>query len=226
MTPTSDADGGSVEPAADAPAEQPRRAVGRPRDDSVDRKLIDAAIAQYAEHGWAKFSFEAVANRAGVGKPAVYLRFGSRSELLVSAFEQSVLPDAEIDTGSLRGDLLEFAKAQFRFWLSPIGNASLRISVDQIYMTELGEAYRGRVVAPLVRATRHIVERGKVRGEIGESTDTNLVLEAISGAVRTRVTDTRLASRPRLFEMIDEYCEQLLDLVLRDPTPGEPAARR
>ena len=38
---------------------------GRPLDPGLEDRVFDAAIALYAETGWAGFSFEAVARRAG-----------------------------------------------------------------------------------------------------------------------------------------------------------------
>ena len=49
--------------------------------------MFDAAIALYAEAGWAGFSFEAVARRAGVGKAGLYSRWTGRQELLRQTFE-------------------------------------------------------------------------------------------------------------------------------------------
>lgn len=211
-TPQKDTD--THDASIDGDATEPARAVGRPRDDSVDRKIIEAAVELYAERGWGKFSFDAVARRAGVGKPAIYLRYDSREELLVASFEKSYNPTTIFDTGSLRGDLKAFIVSQFEFWLSTIGNATLRMSADQIYLHDLGETYRTRVVRPMILAARDIVDRAKLREEISDAVDTNILLEAISGAVRTRVTDTRLSSRPRLHEIVDAYAEELLTMIL------------
>lgn len=201
------------------------KAVGRPRDDTLDERITQAAIDIYAEKGWGKFTFDAVASRAHVGKSAIYLRFGSREELLVAALESSYDPVFVIDTGSSREDLRDFVRSQFHFWLSTLGNATLRVSVDQIYMHDLGDLYRRRVVKPFIDSARQIVVRGKERGEIDSLVDTDLLLEALSGAVRTRVTDTRPVSRSRLPRIIDQYAEDLVDLIF--PTlPAHPPRSR
>ncbi|WP_277676165.1 helix-turn-helix domain-containing protein [Saccharopolyspora rectivirgula] len=53
-------------------------AAGRPRDQEVDRKIAEAAILLFGERGWAGFSVEAVAKRAGVGKASIHLRWSSK----------------------------------------------------------------------------------------------------------------------------------------------------
>jgi len=39
-------------------------------------------VALFGEAGWARFSVEAVARRAGVGKASVYLRWPTKEALL------------------------------------------------------------------------------------------------------------------------------------------------
>lgn len=199
---------------SDARDDEVARSAGRPRDDSVDRKIVLAAIEIYAERGWGKFTFDAVASHAGVGKPAIYRRYDSREDLLISSFQDMYLPIPEVNTGSLRGDLTALAVTLFEFWLSPVGSATLRMSADQVYMPEIGETYHARVVRPMILAARAIVDRGKERGEIDRDLDTNMVLEVIAGATRTRVTDTRMSARPRLYGLAESYADGLVDFLL------------
>ena len=63
---------------------------GRPRDPDVDRRVAQAAVAQFGEAGWQGFSVEAVARRAGVGKASIYLRWPTKSELLLDALKSSL----------------------------------------------------------------------------------------------------------------------------------------
>jgi AcrR family transcriptional regulator len=45
-----------------------QNSVGRPRNPAIDDKVLTAALEQFGEAGWAAFSVEAVARRAGVSK--------------------------------------------------------------------------------------------------------------------------------------------------------------
>ena len=53
---------------------------------------------------------ESVAERAGVGKPAIYRRHRDKAQLVTAAL-RSILPEVEVpDTGSAREDLVELAR--------------------------------------------------------------------------------------------------------------------
>src|ERR1700755_3703683 len=82
---------------------------GRPRDPDVDRRITRAALDVFGDGGWAGFSMEAVARRAGVGKASLYLRWSGKEALLTDAVTLRFPPLGDADTGTLRGDLTELA---------------------------------------------------------------------------------------------------------------------
>src|SRR6516162_8017145 len=84
-------------------------AAGRPRDPDVDRRIAQAALDLFADAGWAGFAMEAVARRAGVGKASLYLRWNSKEALLADALTLRLARVTDVDTGTLRGDLVELA---------------------------------------------------------------------------------------------------------------------
>lgn len=78
---------------------------GRPRSVSSQAAILDAAFALLEERGFSGLAFEAVAERAGVGKTTIYRWWKSRAELAVAAFfhatkDQLAFPQ----TGSARQD--------------------------------------------------------------------------------------------------------------------------
>jgi AcrR family transcriptional regulator len=73
-----------------ATAGQPR---GRPRDPAIDRALFAAVLELLAQGGYACATMEAVAERAGVQRPAIYRRFATRPALIAAAV-QAALADA------------------------------------------------------------------------------------------------------------------------------------
>ena len=72
---------------------------GRPRDDTVDRQVLEATLDLLAERGRHGAGIEAVAALTGVAKSTIYRRWRSRDDLLVDALAQlfgdteSPLPD-------------------------------------------------------------------------------------------------------------------------------------
>ncbi|KHL15125.1 AcrR family transcriptional regulator [Mumia flava] len=80
----------------------------RRRGEELERALLDAAWAELAERGYAAFTVDGVAERAGTSKPVLYRRWADKQELTRAAVRHAIdqLPRHEPDTGSLRGDVL------------------------------------------------------------------------------------------------------------------------
>lgn len=73
-----------------------RRSRGRPRDPSVTPKVLQAAREVVAEVGLRNASVSAIAERAGVGKPTVYLRWPNLLALVDAAIEDLELSPDEL----------------------------------------------------------------------------------------------------------------------------------
>ena len=131
----------------------------------MDRRVADAAVALFGEAGWAGFSMEAVARRAGVGKASIYLRWQAKEDLLAEALKQRIGMIADVDTGTLRDDLIELARQVLDLYLGSAGKAALRLALDGDLIPGLAERLSALRTSQ-VRAARGIVHRGIDRGEI------------------------------------------------------------
>ena len=100
---------------------------GRPRDPEVDRRIAQAALDLFAEAGWAGFAMEAVARRAGVGKASLYLRWNTKEALLANAVTWRLAWVADVDTGTLHGDLVELATQILDIYVGDTGRVALRL---------------------------------------------------------------------------------------------------
>ena len=80
----------------------------RRRGAALEKALLDAAWEELTAGGYARFTMDAVVQRAGTSPPVLYRRWSSRDELVRAAVVH-VLEQSRIDvpdTGSLRGDVL------------------------------------------------------------------------------------------------------------------------
>ncbi|HEX2890594.1 TetR/AcrR family transcriptional regulator [Vineibacter terrae] len=187
---------------------------GRPRDPGLEGRVFDAAIALYAEVGWAGFSFDALAKRSGVGKDALYRRWGaSRAGLLRQTLEARWYGLEQIDTGSIREDLLALARMWLRLRTGPYGQVGLHMMVDTLRFPEVADVLAG-YREDAVRQARSIVRRAIDRGEIPPSTNPGLVLDIVVGGVTNHVATTPQRLRPAMTAKMDEFAVSLVDVLL------------
>ncbi len=84
-------------------------AQGRPRRAEVDTNIIDAALVEMKSKGLSHLTLEAVAVRAGVGRPTVYRRYRNKEEL-VRAVLMAKVPSLSIQkTDDPVDDLISMA---------------------------------------------------------------------------------------------------------------------
>lgn len=158
------------------------------RSARVRSAVLGAAVEELAAVGYASFSVDGVAERAGVHKTTVYRRWHNRENLLLEAMlergrEQVPIPD----TGSLRSDLLAYGKAIAAGVRAPEIEAAVR-AVASI----------GDPASPITKASRRfwaarldlasqIVDRAIARQEVPAGVDPRVVIEAILAPIYFRL---------------------------------------
>lgn len=194
------------------PESRPR---GRPRDPAVETRVHNAVLAVYWETGWAGFTLEAVARRAGVGREALYRRWDSKGALLADALRaRSPLPDP-IDTGSVHGDLVELARQLLSGYDELAGLVTLRATLEARVHPDLLARLADGLNASRLLTARDIVRRGIARGELPAATPTTLLLELVTGAVLSHLLFAPADGRR---EPDPDYAERLVSLVLSSVT--------
>ena len=195
-------------------------APGRPRDPEVDRRIAEAAVELFGRAGWAGFSLEAVARQAGVGKASIYLRWETKERLLTEALGSSLLDIADVDSGTLRGDLIELARQMLALYMGRTRQAALRMSVEAATIPGVAQRWDALLESQVLTA-RAMVRRGIRRGEIPADTSVTLLLDTLCGAVMNHVQATPEAARARLLPAGESYVVRLVDFLLpRTPVPG------
>ena len=79
---------------------------GRPRNDAIHRRILDATQAMLIEDGFSRLRLEHVAARAGVGKATIYRRWGLKKPSRRSSRELAAPHLAIADLGDTRKELL------------------------------------------------------------------------------------------------------------------------
>jgi AcrR family transcriptional regulator len=150
---------------------QHRVARPRRRGAELDEAVLDAAKAELLAVGYADFSMDAVAARAGTNKNAIYRRWPSRAALAVAAYRQLVTGDLPLpDTGSLRDDTLELLRRANRVWSSPVGSVQRSLiagAADDPQLLALIQERSAEAGAALwLTVLGRAVARGEARAEV------------------------------------------------------------
>ena len=170
-----------------APHEPVRRGRGRPRSPGVEDAVLGAARALLIEKGLAGCTIAAVAQRAGVGKGTIYLRWPDRESLVVDALGEVMVVISDPDTGSVRGDLLAIldeVSESLRGEGGPLLAAALS---DLPRYAKLRALYEERVMMPVVAIVGEVVARATRRREIRKVNDITLVTDMIFSPLVIRV---------------------------------------
>jgi AcrR family transcriptional regulator len=181
--------GGAPEgrPGSDVPDTAAPR--GRPRSPEADRAILVATVELLAERGLGAMSIEEIAARAGVGKATIYRRWPSKGLLALDAFVASFAAQQPLpDTGTLRGDLTAALRAWVRaVTVTPMGSVLAGLIGEAQHDPSLRAAWRDRVLEPLRRRHRIMLDRAVARGEISASVDQEVVLDLFFGAAQHRL---------------------------------------
>ncbi|MFG2004095.1 TetR/AcrR family transcriptional regulator [Spirillospora sp. NPDC048911] len=93
----------------------------RRRGAVLEEAILNAAIDELTESGYAGLTMDKVAIRAGTNKNAIYRRWPNRLALGIAAYRRLATSVQPPDTGTLRGDVLELLRGANHHWSSPLG---------------------------------------------------------------------------------------------------------
>jgi AcrR family transcriptional regulator len=169
----------------------PRKA-GRPRDARVDKAIVSAALGLMAERGIGDLRMDAVAERAGVGKAAIYRRFRSKDELVAFVLGETVNTEIAIpDTGSTERDLRQLMDEAVALYTQPPAAGLMQALVEALRRdAELAKAVRERFLTRRRAALGEVLRRGIERGDLDAELDLELALDVLAGPLFYRLLVT------------------------------------
>jgi AcrR family transcriptional regulator len=149
-----------------------------------------------------------IARRAGVHATSIQRRWGSRENVMLDAllsYSQEKLPIP--DTGSLRDDLVGFARLIAGYLDTPLGEAVARTMAatedDPMLAANRVEFWQARS-----ETARVIVDRAIERREVAADTDPQLAMELLVAPLHFR----KLLTREQLD---DAFVDKMVDTLMR-----------
>jgi AcrR family transcriptional regulator len=163
----------------------------RPRvEGDREVEILEAALDVLAEVGYDRLTMDAVALKAKASKATLYRRWNGKVALIIDALHhhhQHDVPAVPVDTGSLRGDLIESYCGTGGLTDKPEVAAFGAILTAIMRDPEFAAAFRSDVVAPKLAASKAVFERAIARGEIKPGVDIELLAPALAGIVMHRL---------------------------------------
>lgn len=190
-------------------AEKPARP-GRPPGQAAAShdKIMEAVFELLQEKSVRDLTMEAVAKRAGVGKPTLYKWWPSKAALVLAMFHERLtaapekMPGASAETNLRAGvrHLIGALNGQFGKVMADLiaeGQSDPRLLQDLF----------DRHIRERRAATLAEIERGKAIGEFPAGLQAGVALDAIIGAIYIRLL-------LRLEPLTEEYGQRLVDQVM------------
>lgn len=181
---------------------------GRPRDPAARRAILRAAHELLERGGIGAVTMEAVAERAGVGKPTVYRWWPNSSAVAMAALlEHDVTtkrsPRAKSPLAALRRQL----KAVAHIFATPLGRNVAIMLASSDSQTELSKSFRNHFILARREEARALLEEAIDAGEIWRGVDVEAVLDLLYGALFYR-----LIAAPTVID--SAYTDRIVSLLL------------
>ncbi len=182
---------------------------GRKRSPEIDAAIRSAAAELLGEVGYTSLTMEAVAARAGVSKPTLYLRYPSRAVLVFDAIFGKTKGLDIPDHGDIRAELRETYRWAVDEFSAPEARAAIPGLLAEVGSApELARLVRTVAVEPEYGRVRSMLERARARGQIRADADLDLMIDVFIGTALARVT---LIDHPLDHDFGDRLVDLLLD---------------
>ncbi len=187
---------------------QPTRPPGRPRDPQREAAILATVTELLAEVGYEGVTFELVARRAGASKPTLYRRWSTKRDMVAAAVRAMPATGGgrTIDTGSLRGDLLEL----LTILADTLASSDTALVATLLHAgladPELCDHLENATGPTGARLPAQVLQRATERGEVSGSAQTFAYDEVAGSALVTRALNG--------LPYDSGYRKQLVDAVL------------
>src|SRR4051812_38250796 len=145
-----------------------RRKADRPAE------IVQAAMAVFAERGFAASKLDDIARRAGVSKGALYLYFETKEEIFRAVVDQAIAPNIEVVRAMVAAhpgplaDLLRLVAGRVGVLMEtlPVGGVIKMVIAEAGNFPELARVWHDDLVAHILGAMTDAIRAAQGRGEV------------------------------------------------------------
>ncbi|MCP4867402.1 MAG: TetR/AcrR family transcriptional regulator [Proteobacteria bacterium] len=202
--------------------EEPPEGKWKRRKDARPEELIAAALALFAEQGFARTSLKDVGKKAGVSKATVYLYFKNKEDLLLAAVQKSVVPildfadEYEIDSDAPASAMI---RTLVHRWVDEFDARGARglpklVAAEAANFPALGQLYVDAVLQRARRLFQRILKRGIADGEFRSVDVREVVHLLLAPLIHGQVHVAALGDHDPTFPDLHDYLDTHVDLFL------------
>jgi AcrR family transcriptional regulator len=170
--------------------------------------IMDAVYSLLQEKSVRDLTIEAVAKRAGVGKPTLYKWWPNKATLVLAMLCERMAPKLEKPTVLTAEQSLRFrVRSLIDAFNGPFGKIVAGLIAEGQSEPAVLQEFFDRWVSPRRDATIADLQRGKDAGELETDTEPELLNDAIFGAIYYRML---LRSGPLTKRFGEELVEQVI----------------
>jgi AcrR family transcriptional regulator len=170
-------------PAAVAPAARP----GRQRSEAADQAILAATLEVLALDGYGALTMAAVIARSGVSSATLYRRWQTKHELVVAALASLHAEIVDPDAGSLAGDLAAMTRDIANALSIRRDDVSEAVFLALRRYPDFSAALQEKLLKPRVAVMARVLDRAKVRGELGPGLSAPVAMSFLAGPLQYRV---------------------------------------
>ncbi len=148
-----------------------RASIGARRNPQSEAAVLEAARQLLVDRGYAGFSVDEVARRAGAGKPTIYRWWPTKADLFIAVYGLEKAQMVPVpDLGNLERDLVAYTTELWRFWRTNSAGGAFRGLVAEAQASPAAlDALRNRFLPERLEPIRTVFARAVTRGEIEAS---------------------------------------------------------
>lgn len=187
--------------------------IGRPRDTTRDTAIEAAAIELLREVGYDRITMEAVALRAHVSKATIYRRWKNKAELIAESVRHYAFHQTQtVDTGSLRGDLIEMTSEKVKMMKSADGQLVAGLLAAAQSDSEFSGLLCKSMEEKSTSCHAAMFAKALKRGEVSPTATPEIVLELTLAVISFRLFMThQQVTRKFIEHFVDEVLIPVLN---------------
>lgn len=173
-----------AKPQEDTVERTPRRAhrLGPQRNPEIDKAVLEATRDLLSERGYSDTSIDAIATRAGVGRPTIYRRWPTKAHVVHDAVYPSIEP--ALPPGTSAAERIEVLVAgAYTLFGTPAARAAVPgLMSDTRADPELRERLVAEQLDPIREVLGHILTEGIADGSLRDTVDVDTIVDVLAGA--------------------------------------------